>query len=102
MNYAQLIHQHTGITQEKSPGQYADMVRLCEDVARSVDSEACRIADDAMFERLLAGCELKMGGLLRPAHRTVPESLAWLHPRGYVELSKDDQGEFVRVLRRPE
>jgi hypothetical protein len=29
------------------------------------------------------------------------EAFEWLQPRGYVELGKDADGEFINVVRRP-
>ena len=79
---------------------------------------AFEIADEAMFELLLAHGMLHGNGVdstvigftdeasaevmtLAEASAAMREAFEWLHPRGYVELDRDGEGEFVSVIRRP-
>lgn len=79
-------------------------------------ARAFEIADEAMWELMLSeGCltsiddtdigfcddlcqEVASLGEASPALR---ESFEWLRQRGYVELGKDSDGEFITVIRRP-
>lgn len=79
-------------------------------------ARAFQIADEAMFERLESECvpsdeyrtvlgltdegqqEVKT---LAEASSAIQEAYEWLHPRGYVEVGEDKDGEFINVVRRP-
>jgi len=79
-------------------------------------ARAFEIADEAMFELLESECvphdefrtvlgltddgqlEVKTLAEAAPA---IQEAYEWLHPRGYVELGQDKDGEFINVIRRP-
>lgn len=67
---------------------------------------AFEIADKAMFELLESELYKYTGRFTFPpraahGHDEAREAFDWLQPRGYVELAKDKDGEFIKVLRRP-
>lgn len=79
---------------------------------------AFEIADQAMFELLLSEGALHGNGAdstvigftnekstevmaLAEASEAMREAFDWLKDRGYVELDRDGNGEFVSVIRRP-
>lgn len=81
-------------------------------------ARAFEIADEAMFEMLLAHGALHGDGVdstvigftdeaaaevmsLAEASDAMREAFEWLQPRGYVELDRDGEGEVVSVIRRP-
>jgi len=88
------------------------MTNTPEQIARAFE-----IADEAMFELLLSEGALSDGidstviGFVDESCNEVPkleqaclairEAFDWLRPRGYVELGKDQDGEFINVIRRP-
>lgn len=79
---------------------------------------AFEIADEAMFELLLAHGALHGNGVdstvigftdeaaaevmsLAEASEAMRGAFEWLKDRGYVELDRDGNGEFISVIRRP-
>lgn len=94
------------------------IVQLESEVERaaSAAARAFAIADEAMFELLMSeGCltsiddtdigfcneECEEVSSLAAASAALRETFEWLRERGYVELGRDGDGEFVNVVRRP-
>ena len=103
--------------------------RCGDDAAvRGGDAQPCatrrafQIADQAMYERLVCECMPLDGdqdglcvgltlGLVDERANEVPalskaaeairEAFEWLQPRGYVQLSTDQDGKYIDVLKRP-
>lgn len=85
---------------------------------RVAAARAFEIADEAMFELLLAHGVLHGNGVdstvigftnedaaevmsLADASGAMRDAFDWLKDRGYVVLDRDGEGEFVSVIRRP-
>lgn len=84
-------------------------------MSRGQTFRAFQIADEAMFELLVAHC---VGGSddahlvlvndmqdavrrLDEASEAIQEAVEWLLPRGFVAIGSGDGGEFIAILRRP-
>jgi hypothetical protein len=94
------------------------IVQLEAEVSRaaSAAAHAFKLADEAMFELiesegvpiddsrtvfgLIDECAMEVTELAK-ASPAMREAFEWLQPRGYVELGKDADGEFINVVRRP-
>ena len=83
------------------------MTSTPEQIARAFE-----IADEAMYVQLRSygwkrGNDASEERYLYPPSQDsacgqqVKEAFEWLRPRGYVELGKDQDGEFINVIRRP-
>lgn len=90
--------------------------QLFEHQPDSVVQLALRIADDAMFSLLESECiplndDRTVYGLLDESYSEVfgltaasdaiRDAIAWLQPRGFVELANEGIREVINVLRKP-
>lgn len=72
--------------------QNRSMVKLSEEAVRAI-----RASSEA------SGLLASFYGVNRSVINKVRRGVSWknVQPRGYVELDKDGQGEFINVIRRP-